>query len=175
MLNLLPLQQKGELLQEERWKLSLILGILILIFLLFLILFLLSIKFTISSKVQSEKIIRETEEKEFEKVEIQNLRGKIVLINQNLAKLVIFYEEQTHLTGILEKISGILAPEMYLTSLSYQEAISKISLSGFAPTREILFDFQKNLEKEFKNVDFPPKNWVKPTNIDFQATFEIEK
>lgn len=174
MINLLPPQQKEELLKEERWKLSLILGILVLIFFLFLILILSSIKFSISGKIQSQKIILEMEEKEFKKAETEGFREKIVSINQNLSKLNSFYQEQTDLTEILEKISAILAPEMYLTNLSYQKEASKISLSGFAPNREVLFEFKKNLEKEFKEVYFPPENWVKPRDIDFQATFRIK-
>jgi len=38
-----------------------------------------------------------------------------------------------------------------------------------------LYEFNKNLEKEFFEVDFPLQNWVKPTDIDFQATFKIKK
>jgi len=175
MINLLPPEEKKILQIEENWKLVLILGSLILIFLICLILILFSIKFSISGKVQSQKIIIEMEEKDFKKAETQDFREKIISINKNLSKLNSFYQEQVPLTEILEKISELLTPEVYLTSLSYQKETSKISLSGFAQTRETLFELKKNLEREFKEVYFPPQSWIKPTDIDFQATFKITK
>jgi len=177
MINLLPEEGKKILRTEERWKLSLILEILVLIFLFCLILILFSIEISTSARVQSQKVLIEIEEKEINTSEIQNLRKKIVSINQNLSKLDSFYQNQINLTGILEKISKTLLPKMYLTNLSYQRETFKVSLSGFSPTRESLFEFKKNLEREeeFKEIYFPPQNWVKPTDIDFSVTLKIKK
>jgi len=60
-----------------------------------------------------------------------------------------------------------------LTNLSI--IFPSVSLSGFAPTTETLFEFKENLEKEasFKEVCFPPTNWVNLTDIDFSVTFII--
>lgn len=175
MINLLPPKEKESLIREENWKLVLILGTLFLSFLICLILILFSIQIYISGKIQSQKVIIEIEEKEFRDPETQNFRGEIALINQDLSRLNSFYQSQTNLTEILEKISGIFPEKMYLTSLSYQKETFQISLYGFASSREILLDFKKNLEKkkEFKEIYFPPQNWVKPTEIDFQVNFKI--
>ena len=171
MINLLPPKEKESLIQEENWKLVLILGTLFLSFLICLVLILFSIQIYISGKIQSQKVIIEIEEKEFRDPESQNFRGKIVLINQDLSKLNSFYQSQTNLTEILEKISGIFPEEMYLTSISYQKETFQISLSGFAPNREVLVGFKKNLEKEFPDPHFSPQSWFKPT--DFQVNFKI--
>ena len=174
MINLLPPQYKNELKQERKYKLVLILGIVVLFFLISLSLILLSIKFYTQGQVESEKILLSLKEKQFKTPETEALQKDIVLVNQEISKLSSFYQNQTNLVEILEKLSQIFPPGMYLTSLSYQKAIFQISLSGYAPTRETLVQFKENLEKEFKEVNFPPSNWVVPTDINFQTTFKIK-
>lgn len=171
MINLLPPKERENLIQEENWKLILILGFLFLSLLICLILILLSIQIYTSGKIQSQKAIIEIWEKEFKDPEAQNFREKITLINQNLSKLNSFYQSQINLIEILEKISGISLEGMYLTTLSYQKETFQISLSGYAPNREVLVGFKKNLEKEFPDPYFSPQSWFKPS--DFQVNFKI--
>ena len=173
MINLLPLQQKEELLEEEKHNLVLILGILFLIFLISLILILFSIKIFISGEVEIQNILLSAEEKRFKESQIQNLEEKINISNQTLSKLDLFYQNQLNLTETLEKISGTLPLGTYLTTLNLN--LAQISLSGFSPTREILLEFKKNLEKEkiFGEIYFSPSNWVEPTDINFSVNFKI--
>lgn len=175
MINLLPPQYKAELKEEENWKLTLILSILFLIFLVCSALILFSIKISISGQAEAQKILLLQEEKKFEESQIQNLEEKITISNQALLKLNSFYQSRTNSTEILEKISETLPTNVYLTTLNFNPA--QISLSGFSPTREILLEFKKNLEKEqtFEEIYFPPSNWVKPTDIDFSVNFKIVK
>jgi len=175
MINLLPPQYKAELKEEESWKLVLILEILVLIFLICLALILFSVKIFISGQLEAQKILLLQKEKKFEESQIQSLEGKIIISNQTLSKLNSFYQDQTNLTEILEKISETLPLETYLTILNLDPA--QISLSGFSPTREILLEFKKNLEQEelLGEIYFPPSNWVKPTDIDFSVNFKIIK
>jgi Tfp pilus assembly protein PilN len=175
MINLLPPQYKEEFKQEESWKLILILEILVLIFLICLTLILFSVKIFISGQLEAQKILLLQEEKKFEESQIQNLEEKITISNQVLSKLDSFYQSQTNLTEILEKISEALPIKTYLTTLNFN--LAQISLSGFSPTREILLEFKKNLEQEelFEEIYFPPSNWVKSTDVDFSVNFKIVK
>lgn len=175
MINLLPPEEKENLLREENWNLILILEILVLIFLICLALILFSVKISISGQLEVQKILLLQEEKKFEESQIQSLEEKITTSNQSLSKLNSFYQSQTNLTEILEKISETLPPETYLTDLNL--SLAQISLSGFSPTREILLEFKKNLEEEqtFGEIYFPPSNWIKPTDIDFLVNFKIVK
>ena len=94
-----------------------------------------------------------------------------------------FYQSESNLTEILEKISETLPINVYLAALNFdlltatenEKHAAQISLSGFSPTREILLEFKKNLEKEqtFEEIYFSPSNWVKPTDIDFSVNFKI--
>jgi Tfp pilus assembly protein PilN len=175
MINLLPPQYKAELKEEENWKLTLILSILFLTFLVCSALILFSIKISISGQLEAQKILLLQEEEKFEESQIQSLEEKITISNQTLLKLNSFYQSQTNLTEILEKISETLPPSVYLTNLNLN--LAQISLSGYSPTREILLEFKKNLEKEklFEEIYFPPSNWVKPSNIDFSVNFKVAK
>jgi len=176
MINLLPPQQKRELLREEKWKLILTLGIIFLLFFLFLSLALFFIKIYILGELENWKTILEIEEKKFKVSEIQDFQKKITLINRNLSGLDSFYQGQADLTKILEKISQILPPGVYLSSLSWQKGTAQLGISGFASLRENLFELKKNLEKEkdFEEIYFPPSNWVKPKDIDFYVVFKIK-
>ena len=188
MINLLPPQQKEELLEEEKYKLVLILGILFLIFFISLILILFSIEIFISGEIEAQKILLSGEEKKIKESQIQNLEEKINISNQTLSKLNLFYQNQLNLTEILEKISGTLPSGTYLTNLNFslltapaegetQKYLAQIALAGFSPTREILLELKENLEKEepFGEIYFPPSIWVKPTDINFSVNFKIKK
>lgn len=173
--NLLPLKVKTELYEEEIKKMIIIVGVLILIFLFFFTLISFAINDYISRQIDLEKTGINLEKNNAEAPEIQNLREKIISINRTLSQFDSFYQGQIRLTEIFNKISNILPSQMYLTNFSYQKESVQISLSGFSPNREILFEFKKNLEKEFPEVNFPPQNWIKATDIDFQVNFKITK
>jgi len=174
-INLLPPKAKTELFEEEIKRLIIILGGLALFFLISLTLILFSTEISISAQVSSKQTQLDIQEEQLRAPEIQNLKEKITKANQDLSKLDSFYEGQIKLGEIFEKISEILLPNMYLTTLSYKKEDLQISLSGYAPNRENLLEFKKNLEKEFPNPYFPPQNWIKSIDIDFQVNFKIAK
>lgn len=176
MINLLPAQFKEELRQEENWKIISILGTLFLIFLISLTLILFSIKIYIQGQIESQKILVNLERKTAQTSEFQSLLEKMNSANQNISKLSSFYRKEIRPSEILEKISQILPPSMYLTAFSWQKANSQITFSGFSPTREILFQFKKNLEekKEFTEIYFPPQSWIKSIDINFNLNFKLK-
>lgn len=175
MINLLPPKQKEELLEEEKLKLVLILGIVILAFLISLSLILVSIKTIIFGQVEIQKIF--LEEKELKTKKIQDLETKIKDYNLTLSHLDSFYQKNPHLTEILEKLSKTMPEGIYLTSFNFSLPNLEISLSGFSPDRQTLLEFKKNLEKEekFENVYFPATNWISPTDINFSLTFNLKR
>lgn len=187
MINLLPPQEKENLLLEKKKTMIVILWFLILFFLLCLILILFLIEIYSQGRVDAQKIISAEAKKEATQSEIKNIREKISSANATLAGLNSFYQKKFYFSDIIQKISELLPSGTYLTNLSIafyfvekedvKEKGIKVSLSGYAPTREILLEFKKNLggENDFKEVYFPPSSWVKPADIDFLATFEISR
>lgn len=57
------------------------------------------------------------------------------------------------------------------------QTIGQIQLSGWAKSRQELFNFKKALEdeKNFKEVYFSPDSWVKPTDINFSLNFQTNE
>ena len=177
MINLLPQKEKETLQQEETRKIVLILGILVLAFLISLTLIFFAINISVNSKLVGQKMIVQTEEERLKAEEIENLKKKIISLNESLSKLDSFYSQQVYLTEVLVKISQLLPTGVYLTNFSYQKNNSQIALSGYSPTRQALIELKEKLEKEssFQQVFFPTSNWVKPKAIDFSLTLKLTK
>ncbi len=181
MINLLPLEAKETLRLEEKKRMVTILWLLVLFPLFCLILILSSVKVYSKSQIEDQRTLLLVAKKEFEQSEAQELQGKVNSINQILTDLNNFYQKKVYFSEILEKISETLPQGIRLNDLSATLSFVggktnvKVSLSGFAPFREDLFEFKKNLEKEpeFKDISFPPVSWVKPFDIDFSVTFTI--
>lgn len=179
MINLLPLEEKKILKMEEKWRLVLLLGILILCSFLCLILILYSIKIYVSGKAESQKATIEITGKEFEKPETKELKEKISTANKSIIDLNNFYQGQVYLTDTLEKVSRNLPLGTYITDFSCQKQvleknqIFRITFSGFAPSMDTLFELRKNLEKNFSTkVDVKEESWINPS--EFRLSFEIK-
>lgn len=176
MINLLPAHYKQELEQEENFRLVLILGTVFMIFLASLILILLSVKVYIKGSTDSLALAASAEKEKLQTIEFQETRQRIVQGNKKILEMKSFYEKQSNPAAIFEKISQTLPSGVFLTSLSWQKGAGVVIISGFAPSREVLFALRSNLEsqEQFSQVYFPPQNWIKAKDIDFQATFELE-
>ena len=178
MINLLPPQEKKILKQQKNLCSLFILSALFMLSSVCLCFILLSIKIYISEQVQSQKLIIEKQQikEEFEISKIEKMEKDIKSINQEIAGLNSFYQNQTHLIPILSKISQSLPIGVNLFTFSFVEDSSKISLSGFCPSRELLFEFKKNLEanEDFPKITFPLTSWVEPLDINFAVTIKYE-
>ena len=196
MINLLPEEEKKELILEENKKIILIFIFFVLVFLISLNLILVSIKINTSSLAQVQKTQLLHKEKELQDIDISELQEKISQANLTFSKLKSFYADQIDLTEIFKKISAIIPEEIYLTSLSYkpvaplpviapqlskpkegEEFVAEILISGYSLTQKSLFEFRKNLKEieEFEDVYFPLSSWVKLTDIDFSLKFKVKR
>ena len=181
MIILLPPEAKKYLKEEENLKLYITLFLLILIFLVSLSLILFSLKNFISGELDSQKIIYQQEQKEFENPQRQKLQSNLISFNEQFIEINNFYKKQFSSADLLIKITDLVPPGIKLDNLSISKADSKnqevsCSISGFSPDRDILIEFKDNLESDesIKDINFPPSNWVKPTDISFSINFKIE-
>ncbi len=181
MINLLPIKQKQRLLEEELFRLSLILGTLFLCFLICLSLILFLIKNYTLWDLEAEKILLQEKQKTLSLNE--ELEKEIKEANTFLSELDSFYQESTSITQLLESIDATLTSEVYLTSFNFAlprikgKENPRVSISGFSPDRETLLILQENLKKEqsFSDIYFSPESWVEPENIDFNIRFRFNK
>ncbi len=175
MINFLPSKQKEELKEEKNLKLISILEIITLAFLISLALILFAIKIPFSAALDEQKSYIKQKEEELKNPTMKELEEKIKKYNLTLSKLENFYQEQSELTLILERIFKAFPRGTYLTGNKFNSQESQISLDGFSPNWEILLQFKENLEKTegLKEVIFPPATWVQSTNINFSVDLKI--
>lgn len=175
MINLLPPEQREELRQEEVFKLVLTLGIVILAFLVSLVLILFSIKTSLLADLNAQEIYLEQKRKELKDSEMQELEARIKEYNLSLSRLETFYEDQSDLVSVLEKISQVFPERTYLTSFKFDSQTSQVSLTGFSPDSETLLKLKENLEKTegLKGPSFPDDIWLQESNINFLVSFKI--
>lgn len=175
MLNLLPPQYKQALKKEENFRLFLILGTVSLTFFISLALILFSVRIYVKAQAESVNFLVESERMRLQSTQTAELREKITKGSQNISKLNSFYKNRSDSTRILETIFQAVPEQASLTSLSWRKETGVVTISGFSPNREVLFELRNNLQSEarFSDINFPPQNFVKPANIDFQATFKV--
>lgn len=180
MINLIPPAQKQKLFWEKIEKTVFIIWFLVFFFIFCLFLVLLSIRIYINSQFYGEKALVLQSKEEFNLTKVKDFEKKINSINSQIIKIDNFYNKKVYFSEILEDISLVLPEEIYLKEISLISDFDKnikVSLQGFSPSREFLFDFRETLEekKDFINVSFPPSNWIDKYNIDFSVNFEVKK
>ena len=178
MINLLPPEEKEAILKERKKKMMIIIWFLLFFFLISLSLILYSLKFYVKGQADYYQIILEGKESALEQAGIKDFQSQAVKSNNVIRKMSDFYSKKYYFTDVSDKVSGALISGIYLNNLSIaaSENSFKISIAGFSPTREILFNFKNSLEKSgFQNLFFPQTNWVKPENITFYVSFELPK
>lgn len=175
MINLLPPEDKKEILSRKKLKLVLIFELALLLFLLSLVLIVFSISIYLGGEINSEKITIFQREQDIDLAKIADFQAEIEALNEKTGNINAFYHQQAYLTGILGRISEKLPAGSYLNGLSFSKASRTLNLSGFIATRDDLLNFKRSIEndKDFINVNFPPGNWVSPTNIEFFLSFEL--
>lgn len=179
MINLLPPKEKNKLILKEKEKLATVWGLIVLVSLICLSLILLSIKFYLLSGTDYQKTLLAEVQKEAQDLGSSSLNSTIQKYNGVLEQLDSFYKKEIYFNQILADINNIPHPEgVYITNFSIsrdEDAVIKISLSGYSDTREDLLIFKNNMEQnqKIKNPSFSPVSWVKPKNVDFSVTLGI--
>ena len=191
MINLLSQTEKKVLKTEMNYKTLLVLAITFLCALVCFILILLSIKIYITGQTTAENIIFQQLEDQAQKSKSQETENMIKAYNKNMANINFLYKDRQETSELLQKISEILPSDIYLTRFSFNTVEEKvkiknsdktkielkreISISGFSPSRERLFELKKILESQsdFKEVYFPASSWTKPYDINFSLKFNL--
>jgi hypothetical protein len=183
MINLLPQEQKNELLNQSSLRLVFVLGALFLSFLLSFSLILILVKNYFLLSIQNEKILFEEKQKIVSLYE--NTEKEMIAANSLFADILSVYQEQYPLTETLHQIHQTFPPGTYLENFSFiiteqktdegTETQAKLALIGVCPNRDLLLELKDNLEKQtnFSKVYFSPNSWVEPTEPTFSVGFEL--
>jgi len=165
---------------ERVWKIFFTLVMDLVIGLVCFILIMLSFLFFILGEINAQKIIYEQREKEISVLKMHELEQNLAAFNEIFSSLDSFYQNRFKASETLVQITKVIPPEIYLTNISINpqkdtKKTIECVISGFAPQRESLLNLKENLEKQanFKEIYFPPADWVKSTDINFTVNFKI--
>lgn len=183
MINLLPPAEKERLKNERTTKVITILWSFVLIFLVAVILCFVYVYFYINEKINEKRLLISDVEKSYTQTSLKDFQKELAKFNSDVEKIKNFYEKKKYVSDTIEKLADVIGEQkIYIKNFSFslirkeKSSLYSISITGFSPDREALFDFKKSLEEEsaFSDIKFPQENWVKPTNINFEASFSIK-
>jgi Tfp pilus assembly protein PilN len=177
MINLLPLEQKKEMRDQRRQKLFLVFELASIFFLLAVSLIFLASKAHLFGELNAKKTLLAQRRAEVSESEIAAFQKEVEQFNQELERVESFYDRQVAFASLLDRVTPLLPPGGYLrhVAIGAESGFWRLSLGGFAPTRQSLLDFKDRLEKlpDFSRVEFPPANWVQDASIDFSVELEM--
>jgi|GEM_PF-3435426 hypothetical protein len=172
MINLLPPSQINELNEERNLKIVLNLGILFLALLFSFYLVLLAVKINLSAKISAQDYLLKEEGKRIDREKEKEIQE----INQDILLAEKFYQKKVDFFPRLLEISQILPPEISLKNLvlNLEKDGLSVSLSGFAPSREVFLRSIAILKEKFQEVSFSPESLLKEANLEFSIKFKIK-
>lgn len=180
MTNLLPPEEKRNLLLRQKEKLVAVLGISVLVSLVCFILVLLSIKFYILAGTDYQKNILEQSKKNSQAHDYAGLDTSIQKYNKILSQIDSFYKKELYFNEALKIITDIPTPEgLYLTNFSInrsKEGSIQVRVAGTGDDRDGLLVFKSNVKgtKQIKNPYFSSESWISPKNVNFSLTFDVD-
>ena len=171
MINLLPPQQKRELLSRGSRKIATTLGLVVLLSFLCLILILVFLKMYLLIQIDSQENSLAAIGQQLDKANVKATQEEIKNLNKKASGVKSFFDEKNSLKDIIEKLSPAIPQGIYLTDISYSKTSSQILLAGFSPSQELLKQLKKNLEGIYakEKVTFPSDVWSDLTNINFSG------
>jgi uncharacterized membrane protein len=173
MINLIPKEEKKKMTIDFYYKILVLffvmagLSALVALVAILPAYFLSSMKYSLANaKLETQKGEPLPQEGEQTIAAIKDINNKLSLV-ENAEKNKFPLSVKVINAVLLEKISNI-----EITEISYENnSVSgkKISITGTAPSREVLLLFREALENSssFKSVDLPISNFVKGSNIQF--------
>lgn len=185
MINLLPQKVKQELRKEQAFRI-----VLILLFMCTVALVCFALMLGVIRVYVAESLF--TQESQVTLLQERFSKDNPVLVNiqafnETTAQISRFLQGSRSISLILESLEEILPFGIHLTAFDYdppgiqvkggevQQVKARISVAGFAKTREILFAFRESIEKRplFSELSFPASNWVLPQDIRFSFQISI--
>ena len=186
MINLLPQHIKQELRQEQRFRLLLTLLFMCMVALVCFALMLGVIKVYVASLLFAQESKIAFLQERFSKD--NPLLADIQKFNETTGQVSRFIKSRRAVSSVLEAVEEILPAGLYITAFDYdppgiqtkkgeepKEIRARVSMAGFAKTREALFLFRESLTKHplFSDLSFPAANWVLPQDIRFSFQISI--
>jgi Tfp pilus assembly protein PilN len=166
--------------QEIRFRLILIIGILVLVCCVSVACMLLAIRIYGTGEIQVREIKREVQQEEAIHAQFEHTRG----LNNDMYAMRRFYAKKLLLSDVIEDVANAMPSRVYLTSIVYapvseerrnEEGRARIVVTGVASTTEDILRFREFLGERamFKHFQFPYSNLVSKEDVEFSFSFGI--
>jgi len=175
-LNLLPPEEKENLLSNRLSRKITLLGINFIALLAIFIFLLIAILFAINIKLKIAQDNLEVIQNNLKIEKFKNLQLTIKQINDEIDSLDKIQTNYRHYSEFLKDITAIIPSTIFVKKISI-DTQNKVILEGWSQSRDSLLALQENLKKSnnFEKIENPLTNLVKPINIDFQLSFFIKE
>jgi Tfp pilus assembly protein PilN len=173
--NLLPPEEKAEIMGQKAFKKVLFWGFSSLIFVLIFLALLSSIWWYLLIQLKSiQSIVNEMEASPQNKT-FNDIKKEIDGINQRMQSFDKLQIQGKDYSFYWQKLTELSVSGITFKHISIND--TKVVLEGRAATREILLSFKDALENSayFQNINIPLSDFLKQNNIDFSFNFELEQ
>ncbi len=175
-LNLLPEKEKKNIRLTRMLYLIKIYSQGIIFALLIFIIFLLSIWLYLNIQLKGLKQILNFQLQTPLGKKIQNIENAIQSANQKLSKLNKIQSQQKTYGSFIEELSRLIPSSSHLENLILDAKTKKITINGYAPTREDVLSIKQALENSpfFTDLEWPLSNLTQTSQINFKFSFKIK-
>lgn len=182
MVNLLPAKRKMVLAQEARVRLSLILSVSGIASLLAFCLLVLALHFYVAGRIRTAELSLASFESRV--AQLKRAEQDMRETNAELQSVAEYYRGQDRAVPVLELLTDHLPSSLSLRGFSFTVSRDRksgkrqdpvVTATGYAASREALLLFRERLigDPAFRDVEFPPANWVLPSDIQFSFTARV--
>lgn len=109
--------------------------------------------------------------------ENQALKKELAEFNSHLSNLIKFEDGHAFWSEVLIELARITPTDIAIDALTADRADKKMTVIGFAQTRDSVLQFRRNLLDSifFEDVNFPLSNLIRPTELSFRYTFFVDQ
>lgn len=171
LLNIIPEKLKREIrlydIYKSTKKLLFVSLIMIIIYIITLLVFKLILQLHFIETVNQTTIITKNTE---------NYTKKVREINQQINSIETIQRESVQWSNLLEFIKSDEENGVEINQIQIDKNNSSIALKGKAKTRDVLLNFKSTLEEKkfFSDINFPIKNLLLKTDIDFEINAKFK-
>lgn len=109
--------------------------------------------------------------------ESTDIRKQVASVNNRVNDYNTLAKNTTRWSKLLLVFSEVVPSGVQIQSFSVDAVKKQVTISGFAPTRELAIQLHDNIAAKpnyFTKLDYPLENVTKPTNIAFHYTFTVQ-
>lgn len=112
------------------------------------------------------------------KQENADLKKQIATVNNQITDYTGLATAVPRWSVLLKEFAEVVPEGVQIQNFNVDSTKRLVSVSGFAPTRELVIRLYDNIVQDAENftgIDYPLENVTRPTNINFRFTFMVNE